>query len=48
MPKVKSYEGGDNMKWIKEMENYNFLSTYGVMKDIKTEMNISPDRIINR
>jgi len=34
------------MKWIKEMDNYNFLGIYDVMLDIKTEMNISPDRII--
>lgn len=35
-----------NSKWIKEMDNYNFLGIYDVMLDIKTEMNISPDRII--
>ena len=46
MPKAKSYKRRDNMKWIKEMDNYNFLGIYDVMKDIKTEMNISPDRII--
>jgi len=34
------------MKWIKEMDNYNFLGIYDVILDIKTEMNISPDRII--
>lgn len=34
------------MKWIKEMDSYNFLGIYDVMLDIKTEMNISPDRII--
>ena len=34
------------MKWIEEMDNYNFLGIYDVMLDIKTEMNISPDRII--
>jgi len=34
------------MEWIKEMDNYNFLGVYDVMLDIKTEMNISPDRII--
>lgn len=34
------------MKWIKEMDAYNFLGIYDVMLDIKTEMNISPDRII--
>jgi uncharacterized protein (TIGR02391 family) len=34
------------MKWIKEMDNYNFLGIYDVMLDIKTEMNISPDIII--
>ena len=34
------------MKWIKEMDNYNFLAIYDVMLDIKTEMNISPNRII--
>ena len=34
------------MEWIEEMDNYNFLGIYDVMLDIKTEMNISPDRII--
>ena len=34
------------MKWIEEMDNYNFLGIYDVILDIKTEMNISPDRII--
>jgi len=34
------------VKWIEEMDNYNFLGIYDVMLDIKTEMNISPDRII--
>ena len=34
------------MKWIEEMDTYNFLGIYDVMLDIKTEMNISPDRII--
>lgn len=34
------------MKWIKLMDNYNFLGIYDVMLDIKTELNISPDRII--
>ena len=34
------------MQWIKEMDNYNFLGILDVMLDIKTEMNISPDRII--
>ena len=34
------------MKWIEEMDIYNFLGIYDVMLDIKTEMNISPDRII--
>ena len=28
------------------MDNYNFLGIYDAMLDIKTEMNISPDRII--
>ena len=34
------------MRWIKEIDNYNFLGIYDVMLDIKTEMNISPDRIV--
>ena len=34
------------MKWIKQIDNYNFLGIYDVMLDIKTELNISPDRII--
>jgi len=34
------------MKWIKEMDNYNFLGIYDVILDIKTEMNISSDRIV--
>jgi len=34
------------VKWIEEMDTYNFLGIYDVMLDIKTEMNISPDRII--
>jgi len=34
------------MKWIEEMDDYNFLGIYDVMLDIKTEMNISPDEII--
>jgi uncharacterized protein (TIGR02391 family) len=34
------------MKWIKEMDNFNFLGIYDVMLDIKAEMNISSDRII--
>jgi len=34
------------VEWIEEMDNYNFLGIYDVMLDIKTEMNISPDRII--
>ena len=34
------------MKWIKLMDNYNFLGIYDVMLDIKTELDISPDRII--
>lgn len=38
--------GRDNMRWIKEMDNYNFLGIYDVMLDINTEMNISPDEII--
>jgi len=34
------------MKWIKEMDNHNFLGIYDVILDIKTEMNISSDRIV--
>ncbi|MBE3129044.1 MAG: TIGR02391 family protein [Actinobacteria bacterium] len=34
------------MKWIKEMDNYNFLGIYDVILDIKTEINISSDRIV--
>ena len=34
------------MKWIEEMDNYNFLGIYDVILDIKTEMNISSDRIV--
>ena len=34
------------MKWIKKMDNYNFLGIYDVILDIKTEMNISSDRIV--
>jgi uncharacterized protein (TIGR02391 family) len=34
------------MKWIKGMDNYNFLGIYDVILDIKTEMNISSDRIV--
>ena len=34
------------MKWIKEMDDNNFLGIYDVLLDIKAEMNISPDRII--
>jgi uncharacterized protein (TIGR02391 family) len=34
------------MKWIKEMDNFNFLGIYDVMLDIKAEMNISSNRII--
>jgi len=34
------------VKWIEEIDNYNFLGIYDVMLDIKTEINISPDRII--
>lgn len=46
IPKVKAYKRINNMKWIKEMDDYNFLGIYDVMLDIKTEMNISPDKII--
>jgi len=42
----KSYERRGNMKWIKEMDIYNFLGIYDVILDIKTEMNISSDRIL--
>ena len=34
------------MEWIKKMDNYNFLGIYDVILDIKTEMNISSDRIV--
>ena len=34
------------MKWMKEMDEYNFLMIYDVMLDIKQEINISPDHII--
>jgi len=34
------------MKWIKEMDNFNFLGIYDVMLDIKSEMNISSDRLV--
>ncbi len=34
------------MKWIKEMDSYNFLTIYDVMLSIKEEMNISPDEIV--
>lgn len=44
--KTKSFKWGDNMKWIKEIDDYNFLGIYDVMLDIKTEINISSDRIV--
>jgi len=31
---------------MEEIDNYNFLGIYDVILDIKTEMNISPDRIV--
>ncbi len=34
------------MKWIKEMDCYNFLVIYGVMLSIKEEMNIYPGKIV--